>query len=190
MLPIPHSTSLTNLSHGGDKVDSTYSTTHSNMFDTTTLPITNKFLHELRSKCRELHEKSKHLSIDQRIALNRRPREPTILRAQDIFDVHFAPDDTESPSYEVFNEDTQDRIRANIFHELDRQRMRQYQKQHRQQLVGRALLMLVICLLTFMSVTLIYAVIDLHHRIDCFERKLPEKEFKPMIDDEIADFYL
>ena len=188
--PILHSTSLTNLTHGGDRFASSNSTTHSNKFDTSTMATTNHFLHELRSKCRELHEKSKHLPIDQRIALNRPPCKPTIRRAQDIFDVIFAADDFESPPYEIFDEDTQDRIRASIFHELDRQRKRQYQKQHRQRIVGRALLMLMISLLTFMSITLIYAIIDLYHRVDYFERKLSEKEFAPMIDDEIVDFFL
>lgn len=65
----------------------------------------------------------------------------------------------------VFNEDTQEKIRNNIFDELDRQQMKQFHKtQHRQLVFGRALLMFITSILIFMGVTLVYVVIDLYDR--------------------------
>jgi hypothetical protein len=174
---IPQSISVTNLTVGSDsgKVDSYYSTTHSNVFDTNSLRLTNKFLHELRLKRRELYEKADNLPIDQR------------MRAQDIFAVHFAMNESETMPSDIYNEDAQEKIRKNIFNELDRQRMKQYNKQHRHLIWGRALLMLITSLLLFMSITLIYVVIDLYDRAKYAEATLPDSEFVSIINDMAND---
>jgi len=187
-----HSHSTTNLTVNKEpeEADSVHSTIHSNTMDTNSLPLTNKFLHELRLKRRELHDKARHLSIDQRIALNRFKYDGNITPAQDIFDVHFALNDDDANNnmqYNIFNEDAQEKIRSNIFHELDRQRTKQFHKQHRQLIFGRALLMFITSLLIFMSITLIYVVIDLYNRANDLDIKLVDDEFLPVIYDNTTD---
>ncbi|CAF4479825.1 unnamed protein product, partial [Didymodactylos carnosus] len=66
-----------------------YSTTHSSQTQGGNSKTTNKFLNELRRKGRELREKRKDMSIEQRILQHKTHH----LRAQDIFDVHFGVDD-------------------------------------------------------------------------------------------------
>jgi hypothetical protein len=180
-LPIPH------LGGETDELDPDYLTTHSNTFDTNSLRLTNKFLHELRLKRREFHDKAKNLSIDQRIALYRRQADRDLIRAQDIFDVHFESNDNDNIQDDFFNEDLQEKIRSNIFHELDRQRIKQYHKQHRQLVLGRALLMFITSLLAFMSITLVYVVLDLYSRAKNLDTKLSDNEFMPMINDKTTD---
>lgn len=184
-LPIIYSKSATNLhvnKENDEPDDSVQSTIQSNTLDTNSFGLTNKFLHELRTKRRELRAKSRNLSIDQRIALNRYQYNENILRAQDIFDVHFElDDDNDNIKYNVFTEDAQEKIRKNIFHELDRQRMKQYHKQYRQLVLGRALLMFITSLLLFMSITLVYVVIELYDRANSLDIKIPDIEFIPMI---------
>jgi hypothetical protein len=184
-----HSTANFNVNKETEEADSVHSTIHSNTFDTNSLHITNKFLHELRLKRRELHEKARNLSIDERIALNRVRYSRDLTRAQDIFDVHFVLNDDENSSMQcnIFNEDAQEKIRNNIFHELDRQRRKQFHRQHRQLVLGRALLMLITSLFAFMSITLIYVVIDLYNRANYFDTKLGDKEFLSMIYDNKTD---
>jgi len=184
-----HSYSTANLTVNKeiDEPDSVHSTIHSNTLDANSLHLTNKFLHELRLKRRELHAKARNLSIDERIAINRFQYERDIKRAQDIFDVHFEfndDDNNNNMQNNIFNEDTQEKIRNNIFYELDRQRMKQYHKQHRQLIVGRALLIFITSLLAFMSITLIYVVIDLYNRANYFDTQLVDNEFLPMIYDD------
>jgi len=136
-------------------------------------------------------KKSRNLNIDQRIELNRFQHGRVIKRAQDIFDVHFELNDDDDDNnnnnnmqYHLFNEDTQEKIRNNIFYELDRQRMRQFHKQHRQLILGRALLMFITSLLMFMGITLIYFVIHLYDRANYLDTKLDDNEFISMIYDE------
>jgi len=190
-LQIKHSVSTTNLTVNKeiDDTDSVHSTIHSNTFDTNSLHLTNKFLHELRLKCRELHDKSRNLSIDERIALNRFQYERDIKPAQDIFDVHFElnDDNNNNMQNDIFNEDAQEKIRNNIFYELDRQRMKQFHKQHRQLIVGRALLIFITSLLAFMSITLIYVVIDLYNRANYLDPQVVDNEFLSMIYDDKND---
>ena len=69
----------------------------------------------------------------------------------------------------LFNEDTQEKIRNDIFNELDRQRKKQFHKQHRHLVLGRALLMFITSLLAFMSITLIYVVIHLLDKVKYFD---------------------
>ena len=141
------------------------------------LHLTNKFLHELRLKRRELLEKTKHLSIEQRIALHRRP---VINRAEDIFAIYFELNNDQN---DIFNEHAQEKIRNDIFEELNRQRMKEFHKHHRQLLCGRAFLMFVLSLLVFMSITLIYVVIHLYDRAKYLEDKLLDKEFRAIVYD-------
>jgi len=189
----PNSTNKTNFIIGNEteEVDA-YSTVQSNNYDTNSSRITNKFLQELRLKRRELHEKAKNISIDQRIALRRRQNQRTILRAQDIFDVHFESNDDEDnlPLSEsnLFTEESQEKIRSDIYNELNRQRKKQFHKYHQHLLLGRALLMLMTSLLAFMSFTLIYVVLDLYNRANYLDIKLPENEFIPMISDKTKAF--
>lgn len=182
---IPQSTSLTNLTIGSDlgKGDSHYSTAHSNAFDTNSLCLTNKFLHELRLKRREFHEQANNLPIDQRIERNRQQYDRQIMRAQDIFAVHFAMNENDTMPSDIYTEDAQETIRNNIFNELDRQRMKQYHKQYRHLVLGRALLTLITSFLLFMSITLVYVVIDLFDRAKYAEATLPESEFLSMTND-------
>lgn len=187
---INHSHSSTNLTvnKDSDEADSCNSTIHS--LDANSLHLNNKFLHELRLKRRELHEKGRHLSIDQRIALNRFKYDRHIKPAQDIFDVNFASnDDDNNPNmqYDIFNEHAQEQIRKNIFNELDRQRFKQLHKQHRQLVLGRALLMFVTSIILFMSITLIYVVIEFYHRANDLNLMSVDDEFVPVIYDDTAD---
>ena len=186
---IPQSISVTNLTIGSDlgKGDSYYSTAHSNVVDTNSLRLTNKFLHELRLKRHELHEKANNLPIDQRIERNRQQHDRQIMRAQDIFAVHFAMNENDVTPSDIFNEDAQEAIRNNIFNELDRQRMKQYHKQYRHLVLGRALLTLITSFLLFMSITLVYVVIDLFDRAKYAEATLPESEFLSMANDKAND---
>jgi hypothetical protein len=183
--PINHSHSTVNLTVNKDieESDSCYSTIHT--LDSNSLRSTNKFLHELRLKRRELHEKGRHLSIDQRIALNRFKHKPGMRRAQDIFDVHFASNDDDNVNmpHDMFTEITQEQIRNNIFNELDRQRLKQIHKQTRHLVVGRALLMFVTSLLLFMSITLVYAVMELYNRANDLDITLGDNEFISMVYD-------
>jgi hypothetical protein len=181
-LPVFHSQSTTSLTAIGDVEGG-----HSNTFDTNSHRSANKFLHELLLKRRELHVKAKNLPIDQRIALNRSQHDRDRLRAQDIFAVHFELNDTDNIQTDFFNEDVQENIRNKIFHELDRQRKKEYHKQHRQLVLGRALLMFITSLLIFMSLTLIYVVINLYNRAQYLDTKLADNEFLPMISDEPTD---
>jgi len=184
-----HSKSTTNLNVNKEpeEPDSYNSTIHSNnTLDTNSLRLTNKFLHELRSKHRELRNKKHDLSIDQRLALNRYHRyHQDTTRAQDIFDIHFElyDDDDDNIQNNLADEDFQEKIRNDIFHELDRQRMKQFHKQHRQLVLGRALLLFITSLLAFMSITLIYVVIHLYDRAKYVDTKLPDTEFISMIYD-------
>jgi hypothetical protein len=182
-----HVTSDVPLTDEHDKTDGYYSTLHSNAFDTNSLRLTNQFLHELRLKRREIHEKRSHLSIDQRIALNRQRNHREITRAQDIFDVHFELYENENIQVHMFTEDAQETIRKNIFTELDRQRMKQYHKQHRHLLLARTLLIFITSLFVFMSVTLIYVVIDIYDRANYIDSALLENRWLSMIDHESID---
>ncbi|CAF1286623.1 unnamed protein product [Rotaria sp. Silwood1] len=188
-LPIVHTNSNTNTNVNGkiEEIDSTYATTHSNNYDTNSFSLTNKFLYELRLKRRELREKTKNLSIEQRIALNRYQHNQNRKRAQDIFDVSFESSDNDDLKDNLFNQDLQEKIRNNIFNELDRQQMKQYYKQKRQLVLGRAMFMVFISLLTFMSFTLIYVVIDLYDRAQYLDTKLPDNKFISMIYDKISN---
>ena len=184
-LPEKYPTSANNLTVNKEieEADSCYSTTHT--IDASSFPLENKFLQELRSKRRELREKGRHLSIDQRIALNRFRYERNIVRAQDIFDVHFASNDEEIANVQqnTFNENTQEQIRNDIFNELDRQRIKQFHKQYRQLILGRALLMFITSVILFMSFTLVYVVTDLYDRANYFDATFGDNEFIPMIYD-------
>ena len=164
-----------------------YLTIQSNSYDTTMTRPTNKFLQELRSKRRELLDKSQNVSIDQRIALHRRQHQRPILRAQDIFAVHFELNDEfdEPPLNQdhLFTEEAQEKIRNEIFAELNRQRRKQYHKQHRHLLLARSLLMFMTALFAFMSMTLIYVVLDLYERAHYLATKLPDNEFVSIIND-------
>lgn len=146
---------------------------------------TNKFLQELRLKRRELKAKAKNFTIDQRIAFNRREQQRTRPRAQDIFDVHFecadGDDDIEEnllkTNVHLFTEESQEKIRDDIFQELDRQRKKQFHKYHRHLLFGRTLLVLTTLFLIFMSLVLVFVVIDLYDRAQSLNSKLPDNEF-------------
>ncbi|CAM4917833.1 unnamed protein product [Rotaria socialis] len=186
-LPIAHYNSTTNgnLNSKVEEPDSNYSTIQSNVYDTNSLRLTNKFLYELRLKRRELRAKTHDLSIEQRIALNRCQRNQNRLRAQDIFDVHFELDDDRDSQF--LNEDLQEKIRSNIFNELDRQRMKKYYKEHRQLIFGRTLLMVFTSLIVFMSTTLVYVVIDLYDRAKYLDLNFPDNKFISMIYDQMAD---
>ncbi|CAF1293170.1 unnamed protein product [Adineta ricciae] len=188
-LPVRNANSVTNLATGAESEggDSCYSTVHSNTLDTNSLRLPNKFLQELRSKRREIREKSKNMSIDERIALNRCQNDQEILRAQDIFDIHFELNENENLPANVFNEDSQEEIRNKIFHELDRQRRRQFHKQRRQQVLGRALLMLITSILLFMGVTLVYVVVNLYDHIGDVEKTFLNIEFVSIINDKTTD---
>lgn len=167
-----------------EEVDSCYSTIHT--MDASSFPVDDKFLQELRSKRRELREKGRHLSIDQRIALNRFQYDRNIIRAQDIFDVHFASNDDENTNVQqdLFNENTQEQIRNNIFKELDRQRIKQFHKHYRQLILGRALLLFITSVILFMSITLIYVVADLYDRANYFNANFEDNQFIPIIYDD------
>ena len=184
-----------NCTVGNEVEDSTvYSSIQSNNYDSNPLRVPNKFLQELRLKRRELMDKAKNMSIEQRIAFNRQGSVRRILRAQDIFDVHFELDEDEndkiaSVETNLFTEEFQEQIRNDIYNELNRQRMKQYHKHHRHVFLGRSLLMLMISLLAFMSFTLIYVVIDIINRASHLEAKLPDSEFIPMTNDKSANFY-
>jgi hypothetical protein len=184
-LPVFHSHSTASLTAIGDVEGGEAG--HSNTFDTSSHRSPNKFLHELLLKRRELNVKAKNLPIDQRIALNRSQHDRDRLRAQDIFAVHFEFNDTDNIQTDFFNEDVQENIRNKIFHELDRQRTKEYHKQHRQLVLGRALLMFITSLLIFMSLTVIYVVINLYNRAQYLDIKLADNEFLPMISDEPTD---
>ena len=170
-----------------------YLTIQSNSYDTTVTRPTNKFLQELRSKRRELMEKSQNVSIDQRIALHRRQNQRPILRAQDIFAVHFElNDENDDPPLNqdhLFTEEAQEKIRNEIFAELNRQRKRQYHKEHRHLLLARALLMFMTSLFAFMSITLIYVVLDLYERAHYLATKLPDNEFVSIINDKMRSTF-
>ena len=190
LVPVPYAISNATLpvSIEIEKPDSYYSTTNSNIFDTMSLPFTNEFLHELRTKRRELREKARNLPIDQRIALNRQQNDREIIRAQDIFAVHFEMNDNENLPTNIFTEDAQEKIRNSIFDELDRQRMKKYHKQHRQLILGRALLIFITSLIMFMGITLIYVVIDLFERAKLAESNLPESQFISIAFDAPVEF--
>jgi hypothetical protein len=187
----PRSSSQTNfpIDTENDEAD-VYSTTQSNNYNTNPLRITNTFLQELRLKRRELHEKSKNIAIDLRIDRHRQQNQRRILRAQDIFDVHFHLNDDDDnddnlllSETNMFTEESQEKIRNEIYNELNRQQKKQNLKHHRHLLLGRALLMLMTSVLAFMSITLIYVVIDLYNRADSLDAKLPENEFISMTHD-------
>ncbi|CAF3483717.1 unnamed protein product [Rotaria sordida] len=188
-LPIIHTNSSTNTNINSivEDANATYSTIQSNSFDTNSPHLTNKFLQELRLKCRELRDKTKNLSIEQRIALNRHQNNQNRPRAQDIFAVNFELNYNDDLQDNLLNEDLQEKIRNNIFNELDHQRMKQYQKQYRQLVFGRAMLIVFISLLAIMSITLIYVVINLYSRVQYVDTKLPDDKFLPMIYDTTPD---
>jgi hypothetical protein len=187
------STTQTNFTVGSETEEhDVYATTQSNNnYDSNPLRITNKFLQELRFKRRELLDKAKNVSIDQRIAFQRQQNVRRMLRAQDIFDVHFelTDDDAPLPEANLFTEDSQEKIRNDIYNELNRQRMKQYHKHHRHLLLGRSLLMFMTSLIAFMGFTLIYVVIDIFNRANHLDAKLPESEFIPMIFDKTSNFH-
>ncbi|CAF0897075.1 unnamed protein product [Adineta steineri] len=182
---IHHSNSHINLPgiNETDGGDSCYSTIQSNTWDTNSLHLKNNFLHELRLKRHELQTKAKNIPIDQRIALNNRPYNEELLRAQDIFAIHFELNDTENIPDNIFNEDSQEKIRNKIFDELDRQRKKKFHKQHRQLFLGRALLFLMVAILVFMATTLICAVMNLYDRAEYFNITLSNDTFLSMIYD-------
>lgn len=189
-LPINQTNSNVNLNINNKEVDdaeSYNSTLHTT--DTNSFRLTDKFLHEIRLKRRELHEKSQNVPIDQRIALNRFQYQQELIRAQDIFDVHFVLDDDMKNNAQggLFDKDNQQRIRTRIFNELDRQRMKQYHKQRRQLVLGRALLMFITSVLLFMSITLVYVVVDLYDRANSFDSTMNNEEFISMIYDSTAN---
>ena len=191
----PYPTSLTDATLANTEGDETdvYSTMQSNVYETTSARPTNKFLQELRSKRRELQEKSKNVSIDQRIAFNRRQHPRRIVRAQDIFAVHFELNDEDDfplplTDENLFTEESQEKIRNDIFAELNRQQIKQYYKQHRHLLFARALLLLMTALFAFMSFTLVYVVSDLYDRGRHLDTKLPENEYISMIYDQVKTF--
>lgn len=189
-LPINQSDSNQNLhvnNKEGDDVESYNSTLHT--MDTNTLHLNDKFLHEIRVKRRELHEKGGNISIDQRIALNRFRYQENILRAQDIFDIHFELDDETKTNNQTdkFNEDDQQRIRTRIFNELDRQRIKQFHKQRRQLVLGRALFMFFTSVLLFMSITLIYVAADLYDRANSLDLTMNDEEFVSMVFDKSTE---
>jgi hypothetical protein len=190
-LILPNQTNTIN-ENEGDESD-VYSTTQSNNYDTNSSRVPNKFLQELRLKRRELLGKAKNISIDQRIAIHHRANQRSVVRAQDIFDVHFeAVDDEDNipiKDINLFTEESQAKIRNDIYHELDRQRTKLYHKHHRHLLLGRSLLAFMTLLLTLMSFTLIYVVIDLYDRAKHLDAKLPENEFIPMTYDKPPKFY-
>jgi hypothetical protein len=170
-----------------------YSTTQSNNNDTNHSRIPNKFLQELRSKRRELLGKAKNISIDQRIDFYRRENQRSLMRAQDIFDVHFESVDEEDnipfKDMNIFTEESQEKIRKDIYNVLDNQRKKQYHKRHRHLLLGRSLLIFMTLLLTLMSFTLICVMIDVYDRAKHLDVKLPENEFIPMIFDKKTNLY-
>ena len=170
-----------------DDAESYNSTLHT--MDANTLHLNDKFLQEIRVKRRELHEKGGNISIDQRIALNRFRYREKMLRAQDIFDIHFELDDETKTNNQTdkFNEDDQQRIRTRIFNELDRQRIKQFHKQRRQLVLGRALLMFFTSVLLFMSITLIYVVADLYDRANSLDSTMNDEEFISMIFDKSTE---
>lgn len=170
-----------------EEVDSCYSTIHT--MDASTFSADNQFLQELRSKRRELREKGRHLSIDQRIAMNRFQYDRNIIRAQDIFDVHFASNEDGNANMheDLFNENTQEQIRNNIFKELDRQRIKQFHKQYRQLILGRALLIFITSVILFMSITLIYVVTDLYDRANYVDANFQDNQFVPIVFDDISE---
>jgi hypothetical protein len=173
-LSIPHSSSIKNST--AEETVSCHSTIHLNPIDN----LTNKFLHELRLKRRELQEKAKNLSIDQRIALNYHRHGRAMIHAQDIFAINFELDDNDDKQSDLIDEDKQEQIRNNIFHELDRQRIKQYHKRHRHLVFARALLILVTSFLVFMSITLIYIVIHLIDQVKSYDT---DTQFISMIYD-------
>ncbi|CAF1393733.1 unnamed protein product [Adineta steineri] len=184
--------SQTNHGYNTENTESdVYSTTHSNNYDSNPSSITNKFLQELRTKRRELLEKRKHISIDTRIDLNRQLKnQRQILRAQDIFAVHFQLNDDDnddslllsSSQTNLYTEESQEKIRNEIYNELNRQQMKQYRKHNRHLFFGRSLLLLMTSLFAFMSLTLIYVVIDLYNRSKNLDAKLPDYQFQPIPD--------
>lgn len=186
-LPINSNANLNVNNKETDDAESYNSTLHT--MDTNTLHLNDEFLQEIRVKRRELHEKSQNVPIDQRIAFNRFRYQQDLIRAQDIFDVHFALDDDMKNNVQgsPFDEDSQQRIRTHIFNELDRQRMKQFHKQRRQLVLGRALLMFITSVILFMSITLIYVVIDLYDRARSFDSTMNEEEYISMIFDQIRD---
>lgn len=188
-LPVRNANSVTNLAIGAESEggDSCYSTVHSNALDTNSLRLPNKFLQELRSKRREIREKGKNMPIDERIAQNRCQNDQEILRAQDIFDIHFELNENENLPANVFNENSQAEIRNKIFHELDRQRRRQFHKQRRQQVLARAFLMFITSILLFMGITLVYVVVNLYDRIGDIEKTFLNIDFISMINDKTTD---
>lgn len=152
--------------------------------------ITNKFLEELRGKCREFRVKARNLPIDQRIARLR----TTNPCAKDLFKIHFEINDDDEDNQPTkdshfFTEESQEKIRGDIFKELDRQRRKQFDKYHRHLLVGRALLVGITLLLIFMSLTLIYVVFDLYDRANFLESKLPDNEFISILSDNTTNRY-
>lgn len=188
-LPTVNSTTVIGATKNGkiEDIDSNYSTMNSNNYDTNSFRFTDKFLYELRLKRRELRDKTKNIPIEQRIALSFYDHAQNRLRAQDIFDVHFELNDIDDIQENVFNENSQETIRKNIFNELDRQRTKQYNKQYRQLLFGRTLLIVFISLLAFMSITLVYVVIDLYDRAKYLDIAIPDNKFVSMIYDKTKD---
>ena len=182
---LPSSQTTCSLPKANEDYD-VYSTTQSNNYDSNPPSITNKFLQELRSKRRELREKSKNISIDLRIDFNRRLHQRPVLRAQDIFAVHFQSHDDDDDHYlfaepNIFTEESQEKIRNDIYQELNRQQIKQYRKQNRHLLVGRSLLVLMTAVLIIMGLSLICVVVDTYERAKYPDAKFPEKDFIPMI---------
>lgn len=178
----------------GDTGDAdAYTTVQSNNYDSFPSAIGNKFLQELRSKRRELREKSKNVSIDLRIDFNRRMHHRPIRRAQDIFDVHFQSQDDEEQLFlsrtNIFTEAAQEQMRDDIYKELNRQQAKRYRKRNRHLIVGRSLLMLMTSLFVMMSLILVYAVNDLYKRATYSDAMLPEQDFIPMSFDQPAKSY-
>ena len=177
---IIHSNGTSHLSHDDSDVDSSQSS------DGLPVRTTNKFLEEIRLKRQELIAKAKNISIDQRIAFHRRQRTRNPC-AKDLFNIHFEIDDDEenisTKESHLFTEESQEKIRGDIFKELDRQRRKQYHKYHRHLLLGRALLVGITLLLIFMSLTLIYVVFDLYDRANFLDTKLPENQFVSILSD-------
>ena len=164
---------------------------HYSSIQSNTSKGTNKFLQELRAKRRELQIKAKNFPIDQRIASHRRENPQPILRAQDIFAVHFQQNDDKyslaSNEENLFTEEFQDKVRNDIFKELNRQRMKEYQKQFRARLLARSLFLLMLIILTLMSCTLISGVFHFYHRADNLNMSFIETEHR-LIDNTTTIF--
>ena len=196
-LPLPIILDEINVEDTSETIETIfYSTGPSTNYDTTTMDTVSSFLQELRSKRRELREKGNNIPIDERIAHYRRRNEQKMIHAQDIFDVHFSlnnDDDNDNdlllPESKLFTEEFQEKMRTDIYDELNRQQRRKSDKRYRHLLLGRLLLMSMTALLVFMGLILMYAVFDLIGRANNLDAKLPENKFISMLTDTTTNLH-